>query len=74
MVKIRTRLFIAFLILAVVGFYTLVDWITDDLRPRYLETMEESMVDIATLLSSFLANQVSDDAIQVDNLRSAFDG
>jgi len=70
--KIRTRLFIAFLILVGLGFYKLVDWIIDDLRPRYLETMEESMIDAATLLSSLLSNQIEDGSIQVDNLRLAF--
>ncbi len=71
--KIRTRLFIAFLILVGLGFYKLVDWITDDLRPRYLETMEESMVDTATILSSSLANQVNDGSIAVGDLRAIFD-
>jgi len=72
-VKIRTRLFIAFLILVGLGFYRLVDWITDDLRPRYLETMEESMVDTATVLSSFIEQQAGEQAIEVDDLRASFD-
>jgi len=73
-VRIRTRLFGAFLVLVAVGFYTLIDWIRDDLRPRYLETMEESMVDAATLLSSLVANQVSEETIYADDLRAAFEG
>ena len=72
--RIRTRLFGAFLVLVAVGFYTLIDWIRDDLRPRYLETMEESMVDAATLLSSLVANQVSEETIYADDLRAAFEG
>ena len=71
--RIRTRLFLASLILVGFGFYSLVDWILDDLRPRYLETMEESMVDTATLLSSSLADQVRDGVIEVDELRATFD-
>jgi two-component system sensor histidine kinase CreC len=57
-VKIRTRLFIAFLILVGLGFYKLTDWTVEDLRPRYLETMEESMIDTATILSSFVEHEV----------------
>jgi len=72
-VKIRTRLFIAFLILVGLGFYKLVDWIIDDLRPRYLETMEESMIDAATILSSFVEQEVKAGKIGVGNLRAAFD-
>lgn len=71
--KIRTRLFLAFLVLAGLGFYALVDWIADDLRPRYLESMEESMVDAAIVLASFIEQQADGDAIPVKGLRSAFD-
>ncbi|MBN2308742.1 MAG: two-component system sensor histidine kinase CreC [Candidatus Hydrogenedentes bacterium] len=75
--RIRSRLFIAFLILAGLGFYGLVDWVLDDLRPRYLETMEESMVDMATLLSSYVANQMdagpAGTGSPADELRAAFD-
>ena len=58
--KIRTRLFVAFFLIVGLGFYLLVNAIVDDLRPRYLETMEESMVEMATLLSSFVGNQIVD--------------
>ena len=71
--NIRTRLSIAFLILVGLGFYILVDWIIDDLRPRYLETMEESMIDTATILSTFVEQEVNGNTISVENLRSAFD-
>ena len=71
--KIRTRLFVAFLVLVGAGFYALIDWILDDLRPRYSATMEESMVDTATLLASWVENQVEAGAIRTDDLRSAFD-
>ena len=71
--KIRTRLFVALLVLVGAGFYVLIDWILDDLRPRYSATMEESMVDTATLLASWLENQVEAGVIRTDGLRSAFD-
>lgn len=70
--KIRTWLFAAFLLLAGGGFCALVYWILDDLRPRYLATMEESMVDTATLLASFVSNQVVDGEIRTDNLQETF--
>ena len=71
--KIRSRLFVALLLLVGAGFYVLIDWILDDLRPRYAATMEESMVDTATLLASWLESQVEAGVIRSDGLRSALD-
>ena len=68
--KIRTRLSLALLALVALGFYGLVDWIIDDLQPRYLEAMEESMIDTATLLASHLEQQVREQAIEVEDLRA----
>ncbi len=73
MMRIRTRLFVMLLLVTGLGFYKLVDWIIEDLRPRYLETMEESMNDTALLLASFLETEVAGDSIQTDGLREAFD-
>ena len=73
MLTIRTRLVVAFLALVGLGFYALTDWILDDLRPRYLEAMEESMVDTATLLSSLVASQMKSEGIDAGDLRPAFD-
>ena len=71
--KIRTRLFLSLLILVGVGFYALVDWHLDDLRPRYLEAMEEGMVDTATLLSSAMAQEFRDGRFDTKDLRGAFE-
>ncbi|MDA0321341.1 MAG: two-component system sensor histidine kinase CreC [Verrucomicrobia bacterium] len=54
--RIRTRIIIAFLIPGALGFYFLVDWVLDDVRPRYLEAMEESMIDMATILATALSD------------------
>lgn len=71
--KIRTRLFVMLLLVTGLGFYKLVDWMIEDLRPRYLETMEESMNDTALLLASFLETEVAGESIRIDGLRAAFD-
>ena len=67
--KIRTRLILAMLALIALGFCSLVFWIIDDLRPRYLATMEESMVDIATIFASFLEHQLDGETIRVEQIR-----
>ena len=72
MLTIRTRLFIAFFLLIGLGFYYLVDWVRDDIRPRYLETMEESMVDTATVLASVVETEVESGQISTDAFSDAF--
>jgi two-component system sensor histidine kinase CreC len=69
-VKLRTRLALAFMILIGVGFYSLVVWIVDDLQPRYLAAVEESMIDTATILAASLDQTDSDKPINVSTLRT----
>jgi len=66
-------MFLAFLCLAALGFYLLVDWISADLQPRYLETMEESMIDTATLLASMCSIQADSAENDFSDLRALFD-
>jgi two-component system, OmpR family, sensor histidine kinase CreC len=73
MVKTRTRLLLALLLSFGLGLYEIINWIQDDLRPHYLMSMEESMIDMATVLASHVSNQVSDEEIPVHDLRAAFD-
>jgi len=61
--KIRTRLLITSILLFAAGSYWLVDWILQDFRFHYFMTMEESMVDSATILSSVVAQQVENESI-----------
>jgi len=71
--KIRTRIILGFLPIVVAGFYYLTNWVLDELRPHYLKSMEESLVDTSILLSSIIATKVENDTIIVDELRVAFD-
>ena len=71
--RLRTRLFLGFLLLTGAGFYALVGWILDDLRPRYLETSEENLIDSANLLASLLEGGMgADGKIPVDGFRAAY--
>jgi len=72
-VRLRTRLSLSFLVIAGLGFALLVDWMTDDLRPRYLETMEASMIDTATLLSSLVAQWSEAGSLHTGPLKKAID-
>lgn len=60
---LRTRIFAVYLLLFGSGLYFLVARAIDDLRPRYLESMEEVLVDSAHLLASSLQSQLQDGAV-----------
>lgn len=64
--KIRTRLLITSILLFAAGSYWLVDWILQDFRIHYFMTVEESMVDSATLLASVAAQQTENGTIALD--------
>ena len=68
--KIRTRLFLVFFLLVGLGFYQLVNVIVSGLRPRYLATMEEAMVETSTILSSLVASQMVDDTLPTEDLEA----
>jgi two-component system, OmpR family, sensor histidine kinase CreC len=55
--KLRHRILIAFMLLTGGGIYYLVDWFVRDLRPRYLEAVEECLIDSANLLAEWLAQE-----------------
>jgi two-component system, OmpR family, sensor histidine kinase CreC len=53
-VSTRRRLALVLAALVALGFAGLIPWQMRDLRPRYLATIEETMVDSATLLASVI--------------------
>ncbi|EPG66924.1 hypothetical protein LEP1GSC061_1778 [Leptospira wolffii serovar Khorat str. Khorat-H2] len=55
MVPNRNRFFFVFSI----GYYYFVDKIEESIRPRYMETVEESINDTAHLLSALLEEEIS---------------
>lgn len=60
------------LIIVAVGFFYLVNWVVDDLRPHYMKSMEESLVDESVLLASLVEQMVDSSAIKTKMLRDAF--
>ncbi len=71
--RIRTRLILTFLLLAGAGFYALVDWMIDEVRPRYMETMERAILDLAQVMREMQAEQIADDRHADDALHTALD-
>lgn len=52
--KLRFRVFLAIFLLFATGGTLFLRWVLDDLRTRYLESVEENLVDTANLLASLL--------------------
>lgn len=67
--SLKTRIFLVFAVAIGAGFYFLVGWLQDDLRPRYLESLEEPLVDMANLLAEVIAAEMDQDGLRTDGLR-----
>ncbi len=71
---IRTRILLVYLLLIGGGYVYLVTSILEAIRPRYLESMEASLIDAAAFLAAVAETHVTpDERIDVAPLRSAFD-
>jgi len=73
-VAIRTRILLVYLLLVGGGAWYLVAWTMNTVRPRYLESMEESLVDAANLFAAAVeADAVADGQIVPVALHRLFD-
>ena len=57
--SLRARIILTYVLLVAASFSCVIYLIMNDVRPRYLEAVEESTVDIAELLAASLSQQVS---------------
>lgn len=70
--KIKTRILLGFLVICITGLFFLVDFIVNEIRPRYLETVEESLNDTANILATLVETEVSHKKINTDSLEKVF--
>jgi len=73
-VSLRIRLLLLMLGVYCAGGYLLTRWLLDQIRPRYLESMEESMVDASVVLASILELRASTGGPDVSEFKTAFEG
>jgi two-component system sensor histidine kinase CreC len=59
--KLGTRILLSNLIVFGTCFYLLIQWVMGDLRVRYMEGVEESLVDQARVLAEYTADQLNTD-------------
>lgn len=70
--SLRLRLLVLLLAIYCTGGFFLTRWALNQVRPRYLESMEESLVDTSVLLASVLETHVGAGGVNGDPLRAAF--
>lgn len=71
--KLRTRIFLSYLTVFGIGFFCLINWVLGDLRLRYLEGVEESLVDQANILAETIGHDMDRGRLEVEKLRIIFD-
>jgi two-component system, OmpR family, sensor histidine kinase CreC len=71
--KLGTRIFIAYLVIFVVCFYYPVDWIAKDLRTRYVEGVEDPLVDQANILAALVGREMEAGRFSPEDLYRAFE-
>ena len=72
--RLGTRIFICYLVIFIVCFYYPVHWTLGNLRVRYLEGVEDSLVDQASILAAMVGSQIVAEEFHPENLYKAFDG
>ena len=72
--SIRACIFLVYLIVVGGGFYLLMDTLMEEIKPRYLESMEESLVDTANILASLVENEFREGENKGESIASIFEG
>lgn len=68
-----TRILLSIFLIVGVGFYLMTYDILESVRIRYLESVEESLVDQAVLLSTIVASDMAEGVFSAANLHKLFD-
>jgi two-component system, OmpR family, sensor histidine kinase CreC len=71
--SLRLRLLVLMLAIYAAGGYFITRWIVDQVRPRYLESMEETLVDTSVLLAA-VVEEKSLTSLDAETLRRSYAG
>jgi two-component system sensor histidine kinase CreC len=70
--KLGLRIFICYFTIFALCFYFPIDWILDNLRIRYLEGVEDPLVDQANILASMAGREMEEGTFDADKWREIF--
>jgi len=71
--RLGTRIFICYLAIFIVCFYYPVHWTLGTLRARYLEGVEDPLVDQANILAAMVGNQIESKEFNTERLYKTFE-
>lgn len=71
--KVSTRIFLCYLVISAVCLYYPFDWVLDTMRTRYLEGVEDPLVDQANVLAAAVEMELAGDGLDVQKWSSVFD-
>lgn len=70
--RIQTRIFAGILIVVAIGFYSLISWTSEDIKPQFRKVTEEPLVDATRILASIAAVTVKNGQVDVDAFKNTF--
>jgi len=70
--KLGLRIFICYFIIFAICFYFPIDWVLDNLRTRYLEGVEDPLVDQANILASIAGSEMEEGTFDAERWRIIF--
>ncbi|PID41067.1 MAG: two-component system sensor histidine kinase CreC [Proteobacteria bacterium] len=71
--KVSTRIFICYLVISAVCLYYPFDWVLDTMRTRYLEGVEDPLVDQANTLAALVEHEMAQERFDPDDLGTVFE-
>lgn len=71
--KLGIRIFLCYSIIFVICFYFPINWVLDNLRIRYLEGVEDVLVDQANILASIVSRDMESGGFNPDTWQDIFD-
>jgi len=70
--KLGARIFLCYLFIFSICFYYPVDWMLTNLRTRYLEGVEDPLVDQANILAALVETEFAKDTFSPEQLDNVF--
>ena len=73
LISIRASILLVYLLVVGGGFYAIMSTLTQEIQPRYLESMEESLVDTANILAAQLEHTAELSGYSADTIEKIFE-
>lgn len=73
LISIRASILLVYLLVVGGGFYAIMSTMTQEIQPRYLESMEESLVDTANILAAQLEQSAEQGGYSGDTIEQIFE-